>query len=255
MEDPRVILLKKRISCIERIVPIMSSKGGVGKTVIATVLSLLLARQGHNVGLLDLDITNPSTHVILGVKPGTFLPEEERGIKPVKAMGIEYMSVVFYTGNNPLPLRGPGIDNVIREILAITRWSHLDYLIIDTPPGISDEVLDVMTYISNIEPIIVTTPSPLSVASVERLLKVVSEQGTHVAGLIVNMADGGDAGSIEALARRYGVGRVWRIPFVRELDDVVASGDVETLLSTVFAKKLHEVAVDLSGGSSYGGGG
>jgi len=115
----------------------------------STWLSLNLNDRGFKTGLLDLDFTSPSTHVILGVKD--FYPEEEYGIIPPLAHGIRYMSITHYSLDEPAPLRGVDVSNAIIELLAITRWEDLDYLIIDMPPGIGDATLDTIRLIPKVK--------------------------------------------------------------------------------------------------------
>ncbi|HIP56974.1 MAG TPA: ATP-binding protein [Ignisphaera aggregans] len=187
--DPRLYAIKRRLAVFRLIVPIVSPKGGVGKSVIAAALSLSLALKGVRVGLLDLDITNPCSHLLLGIDVETTKPIEDRGIRPVKlgSTELEFMSIAFYSGNKTLPLRGTDIDNAIKEVLSITQWSA-SLLIIDTPPGFSDEVLDIISLAPNPRPIIVTTPSVLSIETVKRSLEVLSNEGVKPLGLIVNLS-------------------------------------------------------------------
>ncbi len=209
----------------------MSSKGGVGKTLIASALSLASAEKGYRVGLLDLDITNPSAHIVFSVEPGSIEPIEEKGVEPPVVAGVKFMTIAYYSGENPLPLRGQEIDNAIREILAITRWGELDLLFIDTPPGLSDEVLDVLSYFREPKPLIVATPSPLAIRAVERLIALLRDSGVHVLGVIENMAVASES-RIAKLCREKGVNYLGTIPFDPNVDAVL--GSIEGLKRTSF---------------------
>ncbi|MCK5023812.1 MAG: P-loop NTPase, partial [Candidatus Aenigmarchaeota archaeon] len=138
--DPRLEIIDRRLEKIKKIVAVSGGKGGIGKSSAASTLALMLSKAGHKVGLLDLDFSSPSTHVILGIED--LYPVEEKGIIPPEIYGIKYMSIIYYTGDNPSPLRGGDISNAIIELLAITRWEELDFLVIDMPPGIGDIALD-----------------------------------------------------------------------------------------------------------------
>jgi len=128
--------------------------------MVATILALTLAKGGYKVGLFDLDFTSPSTHLILNAPK---IPlKEERGIIPPKVHSLEYMSLIYFVGDNPAPLRGVDTSNVLIELLTITMWGKLDFLIIDMPPGIGDAVLDLVRLVKRIEFFIVTTPSLLA---------------------------------------------------------------------------------------------
>jgi ATP-binding protein involved in chromosome partitioning len=167
------------------------------------VAAIALAGQGRSVGILDLDLQGASAHVFLGVHPG--LPRENKGILPIPVLdNLCLMSVAAFTGELPLALRGAEVSEALRELLAVTQWGTLDYLFIDMPPGIGDEVLDLARLIPRMEAIVVSTPSQVSVAVVERLLAVLGEMHTVVPGVIANMVRD-SAESVRDLARRCGV--------------------------------------------------
>jgi ATP-binding protein involved in chromosome partitioning len=201
--DPRGAVVGKRLSGIGRIAGFCSAKGGVGKTMCTTVAGIVLAGRGKRVGILDLDLQGASAHVFLGVHPG--LPQEEKGILPLPVLdNLCLISVAAFTGERALALRGAEVSDALRELLAVTQWGVLDYLLIDMPPGIGDEVLDLTRLIPRMETIVVSTPSPVSVAVVERLLAVLEEMHTVVPGVIANMVRD-SAESVQDLARRCGV--------------------------------------------------
>ena len=161
MIDPRQSIIEKRLSTIKRILLFVSSKGGVGKSSCAVVSALLLSRHGQQTGLLDLDFHGASDHLFLGINPS--FPEEKGGILPFHIeKNLSFMSITPFTGEHGVPLRGADITNAIIELLAVTIWGVQDYLIIDMPPGIGDEFLDVLKYIKNCEIIAVTSPSTIS---------------------------------------------------------------------------------------------
>ncbi|MCD6323796.1 MAG: P-loop NTPase [Desulfurococcales archaeon] len=215
----------------------MSSKGGVGKTLVSVSLALALSDLGRKVGLLDLDITNPSAHVALGMKLKD-LPEEEKGVKPPEVGGVEFMTIAYYTKDNPTPLRGWEIDNAVREILAITIWGELDYLLIDTPPGMSDELLDVITFFKPAEPLVVATNSPLAIKSVERLLKLLKEELT-VKGVVENMASGASS-LVKDLCTAHSVSYLGAIGFDPQIDSKL--GSLEGIKSSSFFRDVTRIA-------------
>lgn len=208
--DPRGAVVRKRLAGIGRIAAFCSAKGGVGKTLCTTVAGLALAGQGQKIGILDLDFQGSSAHIFLGVPPR--FPEEEKGLVPLTVTdGLCLMSAAAFSGNSALALRGPEVTDAILELLAVTQWGKLDILLIDMPPGIGEEVLDLGRLIPRMEAVVVSTPSTASTAVVERLLSFLAELRITVAGVIANMVRG-DAGSVRNLARRF------QVPFVGELD-------------------------------------
>ena len=184
--DPRVSVIDKRLSPVKRIIVFASGKGGVGKSSLSTVSALLLAKQGFKTGLLDFDFHGASDHLFLGADLS--FPEESYGILPHRlAFGLKFMSIAFFTGEQGVPLRGPDITNTILELLAVTIWDKLDYLVVDMPPGIGDEVLDLIRFINRSEIIIVTSPSIVSVRVVKRLLDVFLQLKMPVLGVVENL--------------------------------------------------------------------
>jgi len=228
--DPRLVLIKKNLSKVKNIYAVSSGKGGVGKSVIATTASLLLAKKGHNVGLLDLDFYGPSCLKILGEE--IEFPKEERGLIPPTTHGVKVMSIEYFTKDNPLPLRGDEISNAITEVLAITIWGELDHLIIDLPPGMGDELLDIIKMIKGAKHIVVTTPSILSLTVAEKLIKMLKKTKEETFGVILNMVREEKEVDLEAPI-------LGRINYDKKLDS--ALGNVERILSTNFAKELGEI--------------
>jgi ATP-binding protein involved in chromosome partitioning len=171
---------------IRRIVAVSSGKGGVGKSMIASALALSLAKEGCRVGLFDIDFTGPSTHIILGVPPEV-QPKEDKGIVPAHFEGLEYMSLVYYVNGKATPLRGADVSNALIELLAVTQWGELDFLVIDMPPGIGDAVLDLVRLIQRIEFLIVTTPSILAFEVVKKQVEFLAEQKVSILGVVENM--------------------------------------------------------------------
>ena len=233
--EARVSIIKKRLKSIKRIISVASGKGGVGKSLVASTLALNLAEKGHKVGLLDLDLYGPSSHIILGVKD--VFPEEKKGIIPPKIHGIEFMSIIYFTEDKPSTFRGIDITNIIIELLAITQWGPLDYLIIDMPPGIGDETLDVIRFIKKSEFLVVTTPSKVAISAVCKLLKILRELKIPVIGLLENMKMG-ESSIIEDTVAEMGIPFIGSIFFDKNLEDAIGIGDL--LLKTKFMEELDD---------------
>ncbi len=236
--DPRVRAIEARLEKVKRIIPVVSGKGGVGKSLVSTTLALTLAEKGYNVGLLDLDFHGASDHVILGFEPKEF-PEEDRGVVPHTAHGIKFMTIAYYTEDRPTPLRGKEISDALIELLTITRWDELDYLIIDMPPGLGDQLLDVLRFLKRGEFLIVATPSKLALNVVRKLIELLLEEKHKVLGIVENMKLDEEK-DVEALAKEFGVPYLGGIPFYVDLDAKV--GNVGELMKTEFAGKVREVA-------------
>lgn len=234
--EPRTSVIEKRLKHIKRIIAVASGKGGVGKSLIASNLALSLADKGFQVGLLDLDLYGPSSHIILGVT--NQFPTEEKGIIPPKVQGISFMSIVFFTEEKPSPFRGVDISNIILELLAITQWGSLDFLIIDMPPGIGDETLDVIRYMKTSEFLVVTTPSKVAMGAVGKLLKILIELQKPLLGVIENMTMT-DSGFIEEEVKKLHVRYLGKIPFDEHLEEAI--GDPNRLKKTETMTNLRAI--------------
>jgi ATP-binding protein involved in chromosome partitioning len=237
MVDPRTSIISVRLGNVGRIFAVSSGKGGVGKSLVASTLALALTKQGYEVGLFDLDFTSPSTHVILGIEG--VQPKEDKGIVPPVVNGLRYMSIVYYSGDYASPLRGADVSNALIELLSITRWGKLDFLVIDMPPGIGDATLDVIRLIKNIEFLVVTTSSLLAFETVLKLVKLLKELRVPVAGVVENMKMG-DSKSIQQQTRKLGLIFLGEIPYDTQVEEAI--GNKNRLASTVLAKKVEEIA-------------
>jgi len=242
--DPRAVVIDERLAGVQRIIGVTGSKGGIGKSVVASTLALALADQGRRVGLFDLDFTSPSDHIVLGVNRS--FPDEQFGIDPHLAHGIRMMSVAFFAGDAPLPLRGDQSTSALLELLAITRWGDLDVLVLDMPPGLGDTSLDVIHLIPRLEFLLVGNGSKVVIESVERALRLFHELEVPMVGLLENMKRGvGEA--VSTLAAENLVPFLGAVEFDPELER--ALGNVDRLRATALYKTVAAVVrIDRSGG-------
>ena len=240
LKDVRLNVIDERIKNVKNVIAVSSGKGGVGKSLVASALSLTLARRGYRVGLFDLDLTSPSTHIILDV--GESRPIEDRGIVPPKIHGISYMSITYYSGDEPTPLRGIDFSNALIELMAITKWGDLDFLIVDMPPGISDATLDIIRLIKRSKFLIVTTPSKLAFETVKKLIKLLSDLRVEIIGIVENMKIR-KSDFIKLNAEELGIRYLGGINFDENLED--ALGDVGRFSKTEFFRGIEEIAEEL----------
>ncbi len=241
MIDPRISIIDERLKPIVRIIAVSSGKGGVGKSLIATTLALELAREGCRTGLFDLDFTSPTTHIILGAK--NLQPTEEKGLVPPTINNLEYMSLIYYTTDRPAPLRGEDTSNILIEMLAVTRWDKLDYLIVDMPPGIGDAVLDLIRLVKKIEFIIVTTSSRLAFETVKKLATLLQDQKIPIIGIIENMKMNKEDSSIKSQTKTLGLSYLGEIPFDSKVEQAI--GNTTILLDTAIAKQIQTILQSL----------
>ncbi|HTZ51189.1 MAG TPA: P-loop NTPase [Spirochaetia bacterium] len=228
MIDPRPSVVAARLAGIGRIAAFCSAKGGVGKTLCTTLAGLALAARGKNVGILDLDLQGSTAHLFLGVRPG--MPREDKGILPLpvtdlesaRGGGLVLMGAGVFAGNRALALRGHEVSDAILELLAVTIWGPLDALLLDLPPGIGEEVMDLARLVPRLQAFVVSTPSAASTAVVERLLAFLSEVKVPVAGVIANMTRGDDS-SVRDLASRFDARYAGEVPWEPQVEPALGS--------------------------------
>lgn len=173
-EDPTVEEVRAKLQGVKNVVIVLSGKGGVGKSTVATQLALSLAQDTEcDVGLLDIDICGPSAPRMLGLE-GSDVHRSNTGWSPVYLEdNLAVMSIGFMLPNkdDAVIWRGPRKDGLIRQFLTDVMWEELDYLIIDTPPGTSDEHISTINYLSKtnlLGAIVVTTPQEVALLDVRK---------------------------------------------------------------------------------------
>ena len=220
------IALTNRMAQIDHKIMVLSGKGGVGKSTVAVNIAVALAMEGKQVGILDVDFHGPSIPTLLKLN-GKPVKAGNDGIEPVDFVeGIKVMSMGFFMPEQDRAViwRGPMKINVIKQLLAEVNWGHLDYLVIDFPPGTGDEPLSVAQLIPDADgAVIVTTPQDLSLIDVRKSIDFCRQLKVPVLGVIENMsgfvcphckkvADIFKRGGGEKMAGDMGVPFLGRIP-------------------------------------------
>jgi Mrp family chromosome partitioning ATPase len=174
---------------ISHILAVISGKGGVGKSLVASLAAVALKRQGSEVGILDADITGPSIPKMFGIN--TRPTGSNTGILPVLSRsGIEVMSInlLLPSEDDAVIWRGPLIGNTIKQFGEEVLWGKLDYLIIDLPPGTADAPLTVMQSFPISGVIVVFTPQDLVEMIVRKAVNMARKMGKRVLGVVENMS-------------------------------------------------------------------
>jgi len=179
----------KDLNNIDKILAVMSGKGGVGKSLVSSLVAIGLKRKGYEVGILDADITGPSIPKMFGLKvpPGG----NESGMLPVLTeSGIEVMSInlLLPSEDDAVIWRGPLIGNTIKQFGEEVLWGKLDYLIIDLPPGTADAPLTVMQSFPISGVIVVFTPQALVEMIVKKAVNMARKMDKRVLGVVENMS-------------------------------------------------------------------
>ena len=249
--------LAERFNHIQRVVAVMSGKGGVGKSLVTALLAVALRRDGHQVGVLDADITGPSIPKIFGLKDKpTGSPP---GIAPVSSrLGIEIMSInlLLPSEDEAVIWRGPLISAVIKQFWGDVLWGDLDWLVVDLPPGTSDAALTVMQSLPLSGVVLVSSPQDLAEMVVRKAARMGQTMQVPLLGLVENMSyfvcpDSGRRYEIfgrshgEEMARRLGVPFLGRLPLDPRISELCDAGNIEAYPTEAFAsiaRRLVEIA-------------
>ena len=172
---------------VRHIVAVASGKGGVGKSTTAVNLAVALARQGHQVGLLDADIYGPSLPRMLGLQAK---PEVRNGVMvPLEAWGLKAMSIGFMVDPDTAMIwRGPMVMGALEQMMGQVQWGALDVLVVDMPPGTGDAQLTMAQRVSLSGAVIVSTPQDMALIDARRGVRMFEKTLVPILGLVENMS-------------------------------------------------------------------
>lgn len=184
--------INKSLGKIKHKILVMSGKGGVGKSTVAVNLAVGLARRGHKVGLMDVDLHGPDVCRMLNLDGSLEPPKNPDDLVPpltyndnLKVVSLEYM---MKDRDEAIIWRGPLKIQAIRQFVADMDWGSLDYLVVDAPPGTGDEPLSVAQTIPGVQAVIVTTPQSVALADVRKSINFCKTVKMPIAGVIENMS-------------------------------------------------------------------
>ena len=225
-QDQRREIERRRdenLARIGRVVAVMSGKGGVGKSTIATALALGLARRGKRTGLLDVDFHGPTVPTLLGItgaRPAA--GPNGSGLQPIQVEpNLSVMSLGFLLGasDDAVIWRGPMKIGVINQLLGEVAWGNLDVLVLDCPPGTGDEPLSIGQVIPTAEVVMVGTPQEVAMADVRKAISFCGKLGLSLLGLVETMGTlrCPGCGAEVALFRRAAASRPESVPLLAEV--------------------------------------
>lgn len=188
--EPESLLAKPHeLSHIKKVIGVCSGKGGVGKSLVTSLLAVLAQRQGLKVGILDADITGPSIPKAFGIKEKAM--GTDTGILPVKTKtGIDVMSLNLLLDNDsdPVVWRGPVIAGTVKQFWTDVIWSDVDFMFVDMPPGTGDVPLTVFQSLPVDGIVVVASPQELVAMIVEKAVRMASMMNVPILGLVENMS-------------------------------------------------------------------
>jgi ATP-binding protein involved in chromosome partitioning len=245
---------------VKHVILVMSGKGGVGKSTVASNLALALSRMGQSVGLLDADIYGPSIPTMFGIT-GQPLSDGKQ-IQPLERFGIKLMSIGFLLEDpkSAVVWRGPMLHGALLQFLKDVNWGKLDFLLLDLPPGTGDIALTLSQKVRSTGAVIVTTPQEVALQDVYKSVSMAQKVGIPLLGVVENesyfVCDGcekrhelfgsGGGQSVADFAKAPLLGQIPLHPSVRQWGDagtpvVQAAPESETAQSFVaIALKLLE---------------
>lgn len=238
--EPESLLQKPHEqSHIKKVIGVCSGKGGVGKSMVTSLLAVTMQRMGLKVGILDADITGPSIPREFGLKQKA--EGNDTGIFPVRTTtGIDVMSLNLLLPNDsdPVAWRGPIIAGAVTQFWTDVIWGDKDVLFIDMPPGTGDVMLTVCQSIPVDAAVLVSTPQELVGMIVEKSIKMVDMLNIPVIGLVENMSyvQCPDCGKkiavfgeshVDAIAKQYGIPHTAALPIDRKLAASADKGMIE----------------------------
>src|SRR5688572_21445017 len=243
---------------VKNIIAVVSGKGGVGKSTVASNLALALAKGGASVGLMDADIYGPSIPIMFGVRGERPMMKEVNGkgmIVPLERFGIKLMSIgLLVDEKNAVVWRGPMASSAIKQFAIDVFWDELDYLVIDMPPGTGDIHLTLMQTVPVTGVVVVTTPQDVALADAKKGIAMFGQAQLNVPiiGLVENMSYftpaelpgnkyyifGKDGG--KRLADEYDLPFLGQIPIVQSIREAGDSGKPIMLSDDVVTKKAFE---------------
>lgn len=177
------------LSHINKVIGVVSGKGGVGKSLVTSMLAVTMNRRGFKTAVLDADVTGPSIPKVFGIKEKA--TGSELGIYPVKSKtGIDIMSINLLLENDTDPViwRGPIIGNTVKQFWTDVIWGNVDFMFIDMPPGTGDVPLTVFQSVAVDGIIIVTSPQELVSMIVSKAMKMAEMMKIPIIGLVENMS-------------------------------------------------------------------
>lgn len=245
---------------VKNIIAVASGKGGVGKSTTAVNLALALAAEGASVGLLDADIYGPSQPMMMGIDGR---PESADGktMEPLENYGVQVTSIGFMIDpDSPMVWRGPMVTQALQQLLELTNWRDLDYLIVDMPPGTGDIQLTLSQKVPVTGAVIVTTPQDIALLDARKGLKMFEKVGIPILGIVENMSthvcsNCGHAEAIfgagggEKMCGEYGVEFLGGLPLTMAIREQADSGkptvvaDPDGKIAAIYKEIARKVAV------------
>lgn len=224
---------------VKKVIAIVSGKGGVGKSIVTSLMSVLMQRRGFNAGILDADLTGPSIPKAFGLKEKA--TGDDNGLYPVKSkLGTQVMSInlLLESETDPVIWRGPIIAGTVKQFWTDVLWEDVDYMFVDMPPGTGDVPLTVFQSLPVDGIIVVTSPQELVSMIVEKAVKMADMMNVPILGIVENMSyfkcpdcekiyNIFGNSNIEEIAKKYNIETISKMPINPNLASLCDKGMIE----------------------------
>ena len=253
--DPKSFLEElNQYSKVNKVIGIVSGKGGVGKSLVTALMAAAMNRTGRRTAILDADVTGPSIPKLFGIKEKA--QGSELGIIPGKTeKGTKIISVNMLLDNedDPVVWRGPVIAGVVKQFWTDVLWDEIDYMFVDMPPGTGDVPLTVFQSLPVDGIIVVASPQELVEMIVGKAVKMAEMMNVPVLGIVENMAyfECPDCGKrhyifgeshIDELAKKFGIDTVSKIPIEPALAAACDAGKIEDYKNDYLSEIIEKVS-------------
>ena len=227
-------------SSVKKVIGVVSGKGGVGKSLVTSLMACKMRQRGNKVGILDADITGPSIPKAFGLHGMVGVTADQLMIPRASASGVEILSsnLILENETDPVIWRGPVIAGAVKQFWSETYWENIDYMFVDMPPGTGDVPLTVFQSLPVDGIVIVTSPQELVSMIVTKAVNMAKKMEIPIIGLVENMSylECPDCGKkisvfgeshVEEVAKENGISVLAKIPIRPEIAKAVDTGSVE----------------------------
>lgn len=232
------------LSQVKHVIGVVSGKGGVGKSLVTSLMAITMARKGFKTAILDADITGPSIPKVFGINEKA--KADELGMHPITSKGgVDVMSVNLLLENesDPVLWRGPILGNVVKQFYSDVIWKDVDYMFVDMPPGTGDVAITVFQSLKLDGIIIVTSPQDLVSMIVEKAVKMADLMQVPIIGVVENFSyfhcpdNGKDykifgESHIEEILKKYDLMLLGRLPIDPKVAELCDAGNLESIEKT-----------------------
>lgn len=244
-------LRKNTTPPLPEMIVIVSGKGGVGKSTVATGIAQTLARHGNKVGLIDMDMESPTLSIIANAHE---MIMGENSLIPEESHGVDVASIgTIITPDDPLPLGDQARANLMHQMFTSIQWGEQDYMIIDFPPGSGNDVIALQNMMDGLRltALIITQPQDVAVASVRRTIALLKREQIPIIGIVENMSGGAfGSGGGQKLADITSIPYIGTIPMDHEIAHAADTGNaipqkhfenITTQIERTFPYRRHNI--------------